>query len=216
MGVAKCLWLRMFSKPQPQTPRMPRVYYHYSLSLYHICGCPRLARGLQEAEKLVKGLEDPEFRRLFFEYARELQEPALRAENERYIRSLEAENPGALPAGVQLVHPEPGFAVRTHSSDGQKVFINICHSTKMEPPRIEDAPAAASTSQQASPHKQAGGGGSKKAKAGPTPAGQPPGRQKIVHLPNAAGPPRYEKDDSTSYGVQMGFALCELASRRIV
>lgn len=56
------------------------------------------------------------------------------AEHDQYLRQLEAEGRGeeVYGKGVQLVVPEPAFAVKTKDANtGVKVVINICSSDKV-------------------------------------------------------------------------------------
>ncbi|GAB6018718.1 PIH1 domain-containing protein 1 [Chamberlinius hualienensis] len=47
------------------------------------------------------------------------------------LNGLPTENTNAL----QTVHPEPGFCVKLKSDDGKKIFINICKSLDLPPPK---------------------------------------------------------------------------------
>lgn len=97
--------------------------------------CARLTYPLpaaQESERLKQAFEKEEFRKLFHDYLDEISNPEHRKEYEAYISQLEGDS--QVPAGMQLVRPQPGFAVKTHDDRGQKVFVNICHSEEMELP----------------------------------------------------------------------------------
>lgn len=39
----------------------------------------------------------------------------------------------------KTIHPTPGFCLKTKNNDGQKVFLNICHSSELpKPPEIDE------------------------------------------------------------------------------
>ncbi|XP_068948077.1 protein kintoun [Petaurus breviceps papuanus] len=76
----------------------------------------------EEVRKLTSAFEDPEFRRLFGEYAAELSDPANRRRYEEEITALERER----GVQVQFVHPEPGHVLRTSLDGAQRCFVNVC------------------------------------------------------------------------------------------
>ncbi|KAI8465969.1 MAG: pre-RNA processing PIH1/Nop17-domain-containing protein [Monoraphidium minutum] len=107
----------------------------------------------EESDKLLKALKDPEFARLFQEYAQEISNPEAsprrrparictcqrraKAEQEAYLRQLEAEGRAeeVYGSGVTLVAPSPAFAIKARAAGGgAKVFINVCTSDKIAPP----------------------------------------------------------------------------------
>lgn len=89
-----------------------------------------------EREKFKKAFDDPEFRKLFAGYMDELQNPANRKETEDYIRQLEGDQ--KVPAGKEIIRPDPGFVAKTHKvvegSSDDKVFLNIVSSDKIAEP----------------------------------------------------------------------------------
>ncbi|XP_036590555.1 protein kintoun [Trichosurus vulpecula] len=76
----------------------------------------------EEVKELTNAFEDPEFRRLFREYAAELSDPENRRRYEEEITALERER----GVEVQFVHPEPGHVLRTSLNGAQRCFVNIC------------------------------------------------------------------------------------------
>ncbi|XP_007473186.2 protein kintoun isoform X1 [Monodelphis domestica] len=76
----------------------------------------------EEVTKLTNAFQDPEFRRLFGEYAAELSDPENRQRYEEEITALERER----GIEVQFVHPEPGHVLRTSLNGAQRCFVNIC------------------------------------------------------------------------------------------
>ncbi|KAH8284525.1 hypothetical protein KR018_002911 [Drosophila ironensis] len=89
----------------------------------------------EEFGRFKEALDKEEFRKLFFDYIEEIQDPANRKIYEDEITQLEKER----GVHVRFVHPTPGFVVKT-SLDGElKCFINIASSPEVEPPQSEVA-----------------------------------------------------------------------------
>lgn len=91
----------------------------------------------EEMERFVKASKDPEWRKMFAEYAEEISDPKYRSEQSDYIRQLEAK--GELPPGKKVLYPLAGFVVKTRKSvavanEGSKVFVNIVQSEKIGEP----------------------------------------------------------------------------------
>ena len=88
-----------------------------------------------EVTRLTKAFQDDEFKRLFAEYAQEVSDPANRAETEAYLRQLEQEGKAeeVYGAGTLLMAPEPAFIIKTSKAGGDKFFINVCTSNKVDP-----------------------------------------------------------------------------------
>ncbi|KAG5453022.1 Protein kintoun [Clonorchis sinensis] len=105
----------------------------------------------EEVGRLKKAFGDPEFRKLFKEYAEEISDPKNRKRYEEEIRLMEMER----GMDVEFVNPTPGHCLKTrhwpkvHASKHQptvdpvidktgeecvKVFINVCKSVKIECP----------------------------------------------------------------------------------
>ncbi|XP_022226802.2 protein kintoun isoform X2 [Drosophila obscura] len=83
-----------------------------------------------EFEAIREALSKEEFRKLFFEYVEEIQDPENRKIYEQEITQLEKER----GVDVKFVHPKPGFVVKT-SIDGElKCFINIASSPEVARP----------------------------------------------------------------------------------
>ena len=88
-----------------------------------------------EVKKFETAFKDPEFKKMFAEYAKEISDPKNKAESDAYLRQLEYENKveSVYGKGVQLVIPAAGFVVKTtDEATGRKVFVNVCHSDKCE------------------------------------------------------------------------------------
>mmetsp|Transcript_2413 Transcript_2413/g.6057 ORF Transcript_2413/g.6057 Transcript_2413/m.6057 type:complete len:665 (+) Transcript_2413:406-2400(+) len=90
----------------------------------------------EEVNKFEKAFKDPKFMEMFAEYAKEISDPKNREETDLYLRQLEMENrvEEVYGKGVELIVPEAGFVIKTQDKTNQhKVFINVCHSEKVEP-----------------------------------------------------------------------------------
>lgn len=85
----------------------------------------------EEVRRLTSAFRDPEFRRLFSEYTRELTAPENRRRYEAEIAALERER------GVQVrfVHPQPGHALRTSLDGARRCFVNVCGNALVGEPR---------------------------------------------------------------------------------
>lgn len=97
----------------------------------------------QEMQKFEKAFRDPEFIRMFGEYAKEMQDPANRAETDAYLRQLEqqGEIERTYGKGTQLIVPDPQFCFKTRSKPcGTKVFVNVCSSDKVQCPVLAQPP----------------------------------------------------------------------------
>nr|XP_020860445.1 protein kintoun isoform X2 [Phascolarctos cinereus] len=90
----------------------------------------------EEVRKLTSAFEDPEFRRLFGEYAAELADPANRRRYEEEITALERER----GVKVQFVHPAPGHVLRTSLNGAQRCFVNVCSNALLGRPRRQPGP----------------------------------------------------------------------------
>ncbi|KRF97886.1 uncharacterized protein Dwil_GK27737 [Drosophila willistoni] len=83
-----------------------------------------------EFERIREALGKEEFRKLFFEYVDEIQDPANRKIYEDEITQLEKER----GVEVTFIHPQPGFVVKTSIDGEQKCFINIAGSPEIARP----------------------------------------------------------------------------------
>lgn len=83
-----------------------------------------------EFERIEAAFKNDEFKKLFFDYCEEIQDPENRKIYEKEIKELEAER----GVNVTFITPQPGF-VLVSSVDGQtKCFINIAQCDKIEKP----------------------------------------------------------------------------------
>ncbi|XP_006776164.1 PREDICTED: protein kintoun [Myotis davidii] len=76
----------------------------------------------EEVQRLTSAFQDPEFRRMFSEYAEELTDPENRRRYEAEITALERER----GVEVQFVHPEPGHVLRTSLDGARRCYVNVC------------------------------------------------------------------------------------------
>lgn len=101
-----------------------------------------------EMERFKKAFKDPEFQKLFNEYAQEISDPANRKMYEEEILKMEEGRdspPSASPTRGQPQHdlafidPEPEYVlkVRTAEDARTKVFINICKHEIIDKPFCE-------------------------------------------------------------------------------
>ncbi|KAF5398845.1 hypothetical protein PHET_07512 [Paragonimus heterotremus] len=107
-----------------------------------------------EVLRLKKAFGDPEFRKLFKEYADEISDPQNRKRYEEEIRLMEKER----GVDVEFINPVPGHCLKTRhwpkldshleescvtgsatTADSVKVFINICKSEKVGQPVMKAA-----------------------------------------------------------------------------
>lgn len=87
-----------------------------------------------EVEKFEKCFKDAEFMKLFEEYAKEMSDPANKAETDAYLRQMEMQGQieTVYGKGTVVIVPEPEFVIKTAvQGDGKKVFVNICSSDKV-------------------------------------------------------------------------------------
>ena len=64
----------------------------------------------EEAEKFQKAFGDEQFRKMFADYVSEISDPKHRAEQDEYIRQLEAQN--EVPEGKNIIRPKPAFTIK--------------------------------------------------------------------------------------------------------
>lgn len=86
----------------------------------------------EEGQKLLEAFKKPEFRQMFQEYVEEISDPKNRAEYEAHLKQMEADN--MVPQDKELLRPQAGFCIKTKTQDDQKIFINVCHHEKIDPP----------------------------------------------------------------------------------
>eukprot|EP00760_Papus_ankaliazontas_P015085 PhM_4_TR1633/c0_g1_i1/m.57658/K19751/DNAAF2, KTU, PF13; dynein assembly factor 2, axonemal len=87
----------------------------------------------EEINMIKSKMNDPEFRRLWEEYAESLTDPKYRAEEEEYLKQVEAEAKAGGDHSFDFVIPEGRFVVKLGAKEGKKrVYINVCASEKIE------------------------------------------------------------------------------------
>ncbi|KAF6129747.1 dynein axonemal assembly factor 2 [Phyllostomus discolor] len=84
----------------------------------------------EEVQRLTSAFQDPEFRRMFSQYAEELTDPENRRRYEEEITALERER----GVEVRFVHPEPGYVLRTSLDGARRCFVNVCSNTLVSAP----------------------------------------------------------------------------------
>ncbi|KAL2919692.1 hypothetical protein HK105_200606 [Polyrhizophydium stewartii] len=82
---------------------------------------------MQELKRFQDSFKNAEFRKLFFDYMEEIQDPANRERNERELAQLEAER----GVDVRFVKPTASYVLKTRAADGAKAFINMCSSPEL-------------------------------------------------------------------------------------
>lgn len=93
----------------------------------------QLKLSANECARFEDAFKDKDFVHLFEEYAKEIQDPAARAETSAYLQQLEQQ--GQLESvygkGTRLITPNAEFVVKTAQASGEKVFINMCSSDQV-------------------------------------------------------------------------------------
>nr|XP_054304327.1 protein kintoun isoform X4 [Pongo pygmaeus] len=84
----------------------------------------------EEVQRLTSAFQDPEFRRMFSQYAEELTDPENRRRYEAEIIALERER----GVEVRFVHPEPGHVLRTSLDGARRCFVNVCSNALVGAP----------------------------------------------------------------------------------
>lgn len=108
----------------------------------------------EEVQRLTSAFQDPEFRRMFSEYAEELTDPENRRRYEAEITALERER----GVEVQFVHPEPGHVLRTSLDGARRCFVNVCGNALVgRPTSRPGSGSAAAGSQWSLPYSLAPG-----------------------------------------------------------
>lgn len=87
----------------------------------------------EEFSRISDALKNEEFRKLFFEYCEELQDPTNRKRYEEEIIQFEAER----GVEVKFINPEPGFVIKTSVDGAKKCFVNVAKSAEVEKPSSE-------------------------------------------------------------------------------
>ena len=86
----------------------------------------------EEQNKFTKAFQDKEFRKMMAEYVDEISDPKHRAEQDAYIREMEAK--GETPKDKRVIHPSAGFNGRTFQCIPQMIGcyqisdVTVCDS----------------------------------------------------------------------------------------
>ncbi|XP_005376895.1 PREDICTED: protein kintoun [Chinchilla lanigera] len=94
----------------------------------------------EEVRRLTSAFQDPEFRRMFSEYAQEITDPENRRRYEAEITALERER----GMEVRFVHPEPGYVLRTSLDGAGRCYVNVCSNALLGAPTSRPGPAPGS------------------------------------------------------------------------
>ena len=70
-----------------------------------------------EIKTFTEAMKKEEFRKLFMEYAQELQDPEKRRQYEEELEMLESQR----GVDMKFVKPDPGFVLKVQDTDGKKV-----------------------------------------------------------------------------------------------
>ena len=83
----------------------------------------------EEIKTFTEALKKEEFRKLFMEYAQELQDPEKRKQYEEELSMLEQQR----GVDMKFVKPDPGFVVKVQDTEGKKVR-GPAASSSIQPP----------------------------------------------------------------------------------
>lgn len=86
-----------------------------------------------ELKRFSDAFKNDEFRKLFVEYAEELNDPKNRELYEQEIRTVEEQR----GSDVTFVHPNPGHVLKTSINGKKKCFINIATNEHVEKPSYQ-------------------------------------------------------------------------------
>ena len=88
----------------------------------------------------MSAMKKPEFTKLMKEYMDDISDPKHRAEQEQYLRQLEAES--KIPGDMQLIHPTANFCIKFKLGKDlppegtakltEKLFINVCSAKEVD------------------------------------------------------------------------------------
>lgn len=95
----------------------------------------------EEVQRFTSAFQDPEFRRMFSEYAAEITDPENRRRYEEEITALERER----GVDVRFVHPEPGHVLRTSLDGERRCFVNVCSNSLVGVPSSRPGPGRGGT-----------------------------------------------------------------------
>lgn len=88
-----------------------------------------------ELKSISEAFKKEEFRKLFFEYCEELNDPANKKNFEDELIQLESER----GINVKFIHPEPGFVIKTSIDGDTKAFINVAKNCNIEMPTSQSS-----------------------------------------------------------------------------
>ena len=110
-----------------------------------------------EISSMNKAFESSDFRKMMSEYVEEISDPKFRAEQDAYIRQLEAQNrdstqnivEGGIPAGKIIIRPskQNGFVVKFRYRNmnnkpkpcgKNKLFVNVVSSDNIHEPKNDN------------------------------------------------------------------------------
>lgn len=100
-----------------------------------LCDDERLDISRDEFNRFQEAFGKEEFRKLFFDYVDEIQDPENRKIYESEITQLEKER----GVEVRFIHPKPGFVIKTALDGELKCFINIASCEEIQRPKNEVA-----------------------------------------------------------------------------
>lgn len=95
----------------------------------------------EEIQRFTSAFQDPEFRRMFSEYAAEITDPENRRRYEEEITALERER----GVDVRFVHPEPGHVLRTSLDGEHRCYVNVCSNSLVGIPSSRPGPGRGGT-----------------------------------------------------------------------
>lgn len=83
-----------------------------------------------EVHRLTNALKDDQFKKLFFDYVDELQDPENRRIYQTEIVQLEKER----GVDVTFINPAPGYVIKTSVDGAKKCFVNVCSNENVKRP----------------------------------------------------------------------------------
>lgn len=88
-----------------------------------------------EMQSFSEAFKKEEFRKLFFEYCEELNDPENKKQFEEELIQFESER----GVNVKFIHPEPGFVIKTSIDGDTKAFINVAKNLNIEMPTSQSS-----------------------------------------------------------------------------
>lgn len=87
----------------------------------------------EELDMIKKKMDDPEFMKLWAEYAQSLSDPKYREEEAEYLRQVEREAQEGGDYSFEFIFPKPCYAVQLlQDGKGGRTYLNICECDKVE------------------------------------------------------------------------------------